>query len=341
MIVYRKGAAVRIRRSAAPAPPWWFGTAIAPYAARRAAPVSIDYLDGRATAADRLEVSVADGVRDQLERISPRLTAPVMVDAAEFAEAVFGRGGEALALVREWKLPSTALVSARGAVPSEAADVFALAAWPPDVDAIEQRTADLRDRSWGMVVPVMFPVTTSLGALEELCAVARRDGAKFFAALPVELDATAKQAIAQSLTLDDDEETYHRLFHADLEPVHVATERHIAALAAEAGMEDFVVPPRWEEKSNWNASVLLTLTATRMLAMEENTELAGTIARSARVVAELEKPLTRIAAAASIAIVESLDDASVDILTDWLEGNAPPFVESVNARWRLRRDAGI
>ena len=341
MIVYRKGAAVRIRRSAAPAPPWWFGTAIAPYAARRAAPVSIDYLDGRATAAERLDVAIADGVRDQLERLSPRMTAPVLVDAAEFAEAIFGRGGEALTLMSEWKLPSTALLSTRGAVPSAPADVFALAAWPPDAEVLAQRMADLRDRNWGMVVPVMFPVTTSLGALDELCAVARRGAARFFAALPVETDATAKQAIAQSLTLEDDEETYQHLFHADLEPVHVATERHIAALAAESGMADFVVPPRWEEKSNWNAAVLLTLTATRMLAMEEGTELAGAIARSARIVAELEKPLTRIAAAASIGIVESLDEASVDILEDWLEGRPPAFVESVNARWRLRRDAGI
>lgn len=341
MIIYRKGAPVRIRRSPAPAPPWWFATAIAPYAPRRAAPVAIDYLDLRATAGDRLEVGVADDVRDHLERISPRIEGPVLVDAAEFAEVVFRRGGEILTLMSDSALPSMALVSTRGAVPAVPADVFVLAAWPPDVEQLEQRAGELRDHAWGMVVPVLFPVTTSLAALDDLCAVARRGGAKFFAALPIDPDATAKQAIAHSLTLDDDGETYQHLFHADLEPVHVASERHIAALAAESGMADFVVPPRWEEKSNWNAAVLLTLTATRMLAMEASTELAGTIARSARAVAALEKPLVRIAAAASLSIVESLDEASVDILSDWLEGRLPAFVESVNTRWRLRRDAGL
>ncbi len=56
-------------------------------------------------------------------------------------------------------------------------------------------------------------------------------------------------------------------------------------------MADFILPPKWQERSNWNAAVLLTLTASRMFAMELDLDLAGAIARSARVIAELDKPI--------------------------------------------------
>ena len=156
----------------------------------------------------------------------------------------------------------------------------------------------------------------------------------FLASFAIELDASAKQLLAT------DDETYETLFHGNVEAIHIATERHIAALAAEHGMADFVVPPRWNERSNWNAAIVLTLAASRMIAMEHELELAGTIARSARIVAELDKPVARIAEAASLAIVESLDEISVGVLTEWIAGSAPSFVEGVNREWRLRRDAG-
>ena len=89
------------------------------------------------------------------------------------------------------------------------------------------------------------------------------------------------------------------------------------------------------------ACLLLTLTASRMMAMDHEPEIAGMLARSARAVAELDKPVARIAEAASLAIVESLDDISVDVLTEWVAGRSPAFVERVNREWRLRRDAGI
>ena len=47
MIVYRKSSQLRVRRAAAPEPPFWGATTIAPYGARRAAPVAIDYIDLR------------------------------------------------------------------------------------------------------------------------------------------------------------------------------------------------------------------------------------------------------------------------------------------------------
>ena len=215
--------------------------------------------------------------------------------------------------------------------------VIVITAWPIDLVALEQMFDHARARRlrWGIAVPVIFPATTNLATLSDLAQLAHDSGATFLAALPIDLDPTARKAIAA------DREDYELLFHGDIEPLQVATERHIAALAAEIGVADFIVPPRWDERSNWNAAILLTLAATRMIGMKRDVEIATRIARSARAVAQLEKPLERIAAAASLSIVESLDEISVDVLTDWLENGRSAFVEHINKQWRLRRDAGV
>jgi hypothetical protein len=187
------------------------------------------------------------------------------------------------------------------------------------------------------VVPVLFPVTTELAPLQALADVAQSHGAAFFAAISIDVQPTAKQVLAQSLNLDADDDRYAMLFHAALEPVHLATERHIAALAHERELPDFVVPPRWEQRSNWNAAVLLTLTASRMIAMELDLDLAGTIARSARVIADLDKPLTRIAESASLSIVGGLDETSAEALTSWLQDGSAAFVDFVDEQWRMKR----
>jgi len=341
LIVYRKSAQLRVRRVSVPEPPFWGATIVTPYSPRRSAPVAIDYIDLRASSSDKLEVAVSERTTDELERSSVRIAPPVLIDAAEFAEAIFRRGEEVYRFCGAHGVPAIYLASTRGALPetTDAESTIVIAAWPFEFERLDAMFAEARG-VWGVAVPVIFPVTTDLAALAEVAQSAKSHGASFLAAVPVAIDATAKQAIAQSLSLDGDHETYAMLFHADLEPVQVATERHIAALAAEAGIADFVVPPRWDEKSNWNASILLTLTATRMLAMEHEIGLAALLARSARVVAELDKPLVRIAEAASLSIVEALDEVSVDVLTEWLERGRSPFVDRVNARWRLRRDVG-
>ncbi len=344
MILYRKGRHLRVRRVAAPEPPFWFATAVAPYSARRAQPVAIDYLDLRASSAARLEVSVCETVADDLER-SKTLDEPVLVDAAESAEQFFRRGDEALAHCTANGLAALFLTSTHGALPSNArpGSSVVIATWPLDLAALEPLFSAAHDEgmAWGAAVPILYPATTELGALRDAADLASRYGASFLASIPLESDATAKHALAQTLAVDDDDEAYAMLFHNDLEPVIVATERHIAALAAERGMADFIVPPHSDRKSNWNAAVLLTLTAARMIAMEREIELAGTMARSARAVAELDKPIERIAAAAPLSIVQSIDEVSVDILGDWLADGRSPFVERINNEWRLRRDAGL
>lgn len=338
MILYRKAAQLRVRRMAAPEAPFWAATSIAPYGPRRGSPVSIDYLAARAIANDRSEVTVCENVRDELER-ARAIAAPVLVDATENAETVFRRGEEALAFCEEQRLGALYLTSTRGTVPPRAFDdiVVAIAAWPLEPPRLAELFARARAMPWGAVVPVIYPITTELDALDALANNARDCGAAFFAAMPVEVEATAKQAVANELELAGSDDRYAMLFHGGIDPIHLATERHIAALAAAHGMRDFVVPPGWDERSNWNASVLLTLTASRMIAMELDLDLAGSIARSARAVAELEKPVARVAEAASLSIVEALDEVSVEMLTEWLAGGEPSFFEYVNEQWRLSR----
>lgn len=343
MILYRKASQLLIRRKSAPEPPFWCASAIAPYAPRRGAPVSIDYLASRAAAApERAEVTVCENVRDELER-AKLPASPVLVEATEAAEVVFRRGEEALAVLDEQRLDALYLTSTRGALPGgrDARPPVVIAAWPLEMARLSELFEQARSIRWGVAVPVIYPITTDLDALEELAECARENGAAFFAALPMDVDPTAKQAIANELQLAGSDDRYAMLFHADAAPIHLATERHIAALAAARGMRDFVVPPRWEERSNWNAAVLLTLLASRMIALELDLDLAGVIARSARVVADLDKPLVRIAESASLSIVEALDEASADVLTEWLSGSdEPSFVQYVNEQWRLSRSSG-
>jgi hypothetical protein len=345
VILYRKGGPLRVRRSAAPEPPYWCATSVAPYGAKRATPVAIDYLTLRATGApERLEVSVCDDARDELER-SRTFTGPVLIEATETAERIFRRGQAALELCEEQRLSSIHLISTRGELPARAYDdsVVVIAAWPLELSRLEEMFGDAQQRGlrWGVAVPVLYPVTTELAPLTALADLAQSHGATFLTAMSVELEPTAKQALAQSLQLEADDDRYAMLFHGSLhrtsEAMHLSTERHLAALAHERALADFLVPPRWEERSNWNAAVLLTLTASRMIAMELDLDLAGSIARSARLIAELDKPLTRIAESASLSIIGGLDDTSAEALTSWLRDGSAAFCEFVDEQWRMRR----
>lgn len=347
MIVYKKTPHLRLTRAQVPEPPYWAATTIAPYSPRRAAPIAIDYIDLRASCAERFEVSVCENVRDDLERSTARhpLHAPALIDAAEFAEVIFGRGEEALQFAAEQQVAAMHLISTRGALPRHVPDdaVIAIAAWPLEFPRLETLFAEARERGlkWGVVVPIVFPVTTDLVALSQLADLAKSHRASFFAGVPVELDATARNALARTLTGDGSEDTYEMLFHSDLGPLRLSTERHIAALAGEIDAADFVVPPRWDRPTNWNAAVLLTLTANRILAMNRDEELAWRLTRSAKVIALLEKPIERVAQAASLSIIDPLDEISVDLLTEWLETGRSSFAGHIEKQWRLRRDSGL
>jgi hypothetical protein len=345
VIVYRKAPHLRLHRAAAPEPPFWAATTIAPYSARRAAPIAIDYLELRAGFVEKVEALVCEDVAGEIERttIRQQLAEPAFIEATEFAEVVFRRGEEALWACAAQQCAALLLVSTHGALPREVPEgtVIAVSAWPLELERLGTLSAEARERglAFGIVVPIIFPVTTDLASLASLADLARQHEARFLASFAVDVDAAARKALAESMATDD--ETYDQLFHADLEPVIVATERHIAALAAEIGADDFITPPRWERRSNWNGAVLLTLTAARMLAMKHDVETATRLARSARVIAQLEKPIARIAEAASLSIVDPLDDLSVDMLTEWIETGRSAFCDHIGKQWRLRRDAGL
>ncbi|HYM61965.1 MAG TPA: hypothetical protein VEZ11_13865 [Thermoanaerobaculia bacterium] len=347
MIIYRKAPHLRIERFGVPAPPFWPACTIAPYSSRRATPVSIDYLDLRAGAAEKLEVVVCENVREELERatLRQRLGGPALIDATGIAERVFSRGGEALRFCESEGTAAIHLVSTEGSLPESVppGTIVVLAAWPPDRELLLPlaQEAAARELAWGIAVPVVYPITTDLATLGGLAAMAKGSGCRFLAAVPVEIEAVAKQAIVRMMNIAEGDDAYNLLFHSDLEPIHTATERHIAALASEIGIADFVVPPRWERRSNWNAAVLLTLIATRMLAMGHEVELASTLSRSARIIATLDKPIDRIAEAASLAIIEGLDEISVDLLTEWIGTGRSAFADAIGRQWRLRRDHGI
>src|SRR5205807_4386655 len=204
VIVYKKTPHLRLTRAQVPEPPYWAATTIAPYSPRRAAPIAIDYIDLRASCAERFEVSVCENVRDDLERSTTRhpLHAPVLIDAAEFAEVIFGRGEEALQFASEQQVAAMQLVSTRGAMPKHTADdgVIAIATWPLEFDRIEALFAEAKERGlrWGVVVPIIFPVTTDLAALSQIAELAKTYGALFLAGVPVELEATARNALART-----------------------------------------------------------------------------------------------------------------------------------------------
>jgi hypothetical protein len=115
VILYRKATQLRIRRAPAPAAPFWAATTLSPYSPRRATPVAIDYVSLRASGADRLEVTVCENVRDELERVRA-FGAPVLIDAVEGAEEVFRRGEEIAAWCEERGLAAQILTSEGRAV---------------------------------------------------------------------------------------------------------------------------------------------------------------------------------------------------------------------------------
>jgi len=146
VIVYKKTPHLRLTRAQVPEAPYWAATTIAPYSPRRAAPIAIDYIDLRASCAERFEVSVCENVRDDLERSTTRhpLHAPVLIDAAEFAEVIFSRGEEALQFAAEQHVAAMQVISTRGAIPKQVAEdaVIAIAAWPLEFDRIEALFSD-------------------------------------------------------------------------------------------------------------------------------------------------------------------------------------------------------
>lgn len=338
MIVFRKADALRIVRARAPLPPFWAEVTIAPYGALREEPVAIDYVQAAASGETRLEVSVCRDVASRLD-LAPAPEGPVLVDASGSVEEVFRRGTEISRILASRGTRPTLLISTHGALPERGfAGALIIAAWPAEEASLQRlfREAHDRDIEWGAIIPIVFPVTTRLETLAAIADAARHSNARFLAAMPVDLEPSAKRALARMLPAGDGSE-YDALFHDDLETITVATERHVAALAHERGLLDHVaIGPA--NRGNWDAAAMLARAGSRMLRMNRDVELGWEFLREAAIVAELEKPITAVAEAAPLSIIEPLTPPVIDALTEWLANGQSSYVASIDAEWRLRRD---
>lgn len=306
---------------------------MSPYTFPRSAPLAIDFTEALATAPSRIDVGVAASPVDAIER-ERLLRGPVLIDATGTAETVYGCGG-AIASSLPTTEPLLFLASAEGGAAPVTNAVNLLVAWPLDFDRIEAAASAFAATRWGLVVPLLPALTSTKQVTERLVSLAHAHGAEFVAGEPLDIDAAARNTIASMVGAD--EELFTTIFdERDLEIV--SAERHLAALAVELGMNDALPMSIFGDATNWSGAVLLVQTATRMFRMEHEVELAWALQRSARLIATLSKPISLIAETASLSIIEGLDDASLDILDEWLGGQRPAFVEEIHRRWRLRRD---
>jgi hypothetical protein len=323
MLTYRKKQRLRTRRFDAPEPPFFARELILPYSGAPVGGLVFDWRELTARAALPGEASVSTAAPGERPPLPPPLQGethgcdeqPAFVDGTPWAETVFGA---AAAFAHRARVLRS--VESLG----EENDVVVF--WPPDPTALEGR------KMKGLLVPVIFPATTDLDTLRR--AVEAVASAEFVAAVPVEPDAVAKRRIAEMVALSDEDERYEVLFHDNVDPLVTATERHIAALAAEAGLADHLSPG---DRSNWSAAARLALAGSRLVRMDD-VELGLTLLRSARAVANTDKHLARVAQAASLSIIEGLDEVSAEALSEWLESGGAALFEEIDSRWRLRRD---
>ena len=343
MIRYEKKKAIGVARTAVPHPPFWARTTLSPYSWPRTVPLSIDYQTLVARGSDALEVEITDRVADQLSR-EAAIEGPVLIDATGPAETVYGRGQESVEWTASRRLASTILISSESLGADDnlpTSDQLVVTCWPLSLKRLAALFQKLSGSglTWGLAVPVMYPVAMDLTLLDSLADLAERAGAAFMAALPIDLEPTARRAVVDLLKLSEEDDVYSTLF-SELDTLSIATERHIAALASERNMLDFVPPAESDQRSNWNAAVHLTLAGTRMLRMKDRTESAWKLLRAAQSVATLQKPIERIASVASLSIIPGLGPDISLALEEWTRTGRSGLTEAVHSQWRLRRDHG-
>ncbi|HVR44600.1 MAG TPA: hypothetical protein VMS56_14285 [Thermoanaerobaculia bacterium] len=338
MIVYRKGGSVRLLRHTSPDPPFWAAGTVLPYSTRRSTPVQVDWVNLVASGSEIEQVEIADDAGESIAR-APYLHPPLLLDATGAAESVYRRGEQVARAAVAAGLPILELITTDGAVPEIADDrlTLAIAFWPPEPGALDQAAlaAGRIGARFGIVVPVIPPSTTELSLLTEVAAIAAARGARFLAAVPVDVDPAVRRILAEAGRVDEEE--FSSLFESDLELLTVATERHVAALAQENGIPD-LVPVALPRPSNWAAASALASTGNRMIRMNRDVELGWEILRASRTISALSKPLARIADAASLSIIDPLDPLIAGALEEWLESGRSALMDEIDRAWRLRRD---
>lgn len=340
MIRYSRKGQIRVHQTREPQQPFWQTTTISPYSPEiRSTPIGIDFIRLRAVSRSTVDVSVP-GVLHDID--FDRLPSPLLIEAHGPEEMIYRLGDKLL-----HELPADIrpmiLLSADGDVPREisaVAPIVIVAAWPPDLVALESiaERAASEKHEWGVLVPVIYPVTTELESLRAIADTATRHGARFLAAASIETDARARRAVAE-LTEDLDEETWATLYDRNLEGIQIATERHVAALANDLGLDDAIDPWLGSSRSNRATAAFLARIGSRMVRMEHDVELGWMFLKASRTIATLDKELTRVASSAHVTIIPELaDEIMAEVVEQWLESGNAEFAEHVDGKWRLKRE---
>jgi hypothetical protein len=336
LITHQKISQLRLERATWPQAPFWQATTVAPYGAPRGHDLALNYLTLSATGKARREITVTRGVAGVLER-EQRLDEPVLVESADVTETIFRRGEEAMRVLQARGIRSMQLVSTTGRIPAiEPAPTTSLviSCWPllaGDLERLFRRAADA-GHQWGALVPAVIPPEGCEAALTEIADLAAESGAAFFASAPLDLDTSARHAVAQML--GGGEQAWQSMFEGDPDDESVDTERLVAKLAHERSMDDRVAIPGLAPCGNWNAAIRLSVAGARLLRLKRDVELGWAMLRSAKLVAQLHKPIDRIAAAASLSIIQSLDPTSVNALEAWLRRDDTTFFDEIDEDWR-------
>ncbi len=336
MITHQKISQLRLQRATHPQAPFWQATTVAPYGVPRGQGIALNYLSLSATGKAKSEVTVTQAVGGQLER-EQRLDEPVLVESAEVTETIFRRGEEAMRILQSRGASAMQLISTTGRVPAiEPAERSSLivSCWPllaGDLSRLFRRAAEAQFR-WGALIPAMMPPDACDDELRTIADLAAENGASFLASVPIDLDPSAKHAVADSLGGSPD--TWQSLFDGDWDDESAETERLVAKLAHERSLADRIVPPGLDGHDNWTAAIMLSIAGARLLRLKKDVELGWTLLRSSKLVAQLHKPIDRIASAASLSIIQTLDIASVAALEAWLRSDDTTFFDEIDADWR-------
>lgn len=336
MITHVKISQLRLEHATWPQAPFWQATTVAPYGAPRGHELAVNYLTLAASGKARREVTVTRSVAGRIER-EQRLDEPVLVESAEATETVFRRGEEAMRILQARGVRALQLISTLGRIPAlEPAETSSLAisCWPllpGDLERLFRRASDAGFQ-WGALVPAVLPSESCEATLREIADMAAECGAAYFAAVPLDLDTSARNALAS--LMGGNTTAWQSMFDGDPDDAIVDTERLVAKLAHERSMADRVTIPGLDPCSNWSAAIRLCVAGARLLRLRRDVELGWTLLRSAKLIAQLHKPVDRIAAAASLSIIQALDATSVGALEAWLKRGDTSFFDEIDEDWR-------
>ncbi|MBW3563558.1 MAG: hypothetical protein KY459_02425 [Acidobacteria bacterium] len=336
MIIHSKSTAPFVKEFATPAEPFHTRTWISPYSlsARSSWHPAIDLYRLEGVAPSRTNVEVASG----FDRAGAgALARPVVCDVSGPQERVYSTGRELVAAAAGRNGTGVSLlINPESGLPSSyrSAGEVIVSAWPPWPGEVEELAERLEEMRWHLMIPLAPPLTTDLSMLEKLVRTAEQRGARSVVAVSVDLDTPARRRLAE---MSRSEESWMVLFDDDIELLQLASERHVAALALEAGL-DWRLPEPTDDGTNWAAASHLARIGTLMVRLEENAELGWLFLRASKVVAGLGHSVRELARGDSLEIVDLLEGVVGETLREWIDQGESSLLHSMSTSWPLRRD---